>query len=45
MFKMSMFYRLYELVADVVVDPDVTHAKSQHTQRVLVIIGQGAVSV
>lgn len=33
-----------ELVADMVVDPDVTHTKSKHSQRVLVIVGQSAVA-
>lgn len=31
---------LDELVADMVVDPDATHTQSEHTQRVLVIVGQ-----
>ena len=39
-----MFYCLDECVADMVVDPDAAHAKSEHTQRVLVIVGQRAVA-
>lgn len=42
--KMLMFYRLDELVADMVVDPDAARAKSEHAQRVLVIVGQRAVA-
>lgn len=33
-----------ELVADVVVDPDAAHAQRQHTQAVLVIVGQRAMA-
>lgn len=40
MFEVLMFYCLDELVADMVVDPDATRAKSEHAQRVLVIVGQ-----
>lgn len=44
MFEVLMFYCLDELVADMVVDPDAAHAKSEHTQRVLVIVGQRAMA-
>lgn len=44
MFEVLMFYCLDKLVADMVVDPDAAHAKSEHTQRVLVIVGQRAVT-
>lgn len=40
MFEVLMFCCLDELVADMVVDPDATRAKSEHAQRVLVIVGQ-----
>lgn len=36
MSKELMFYSPDELVGDVVVDPDTTHALSKHTQGVLV---------
>lgn len=44
MFEVFHFYCLDELVADMVVDPDAAHAKSQHTKRVLVVVGQWAVA-
>lgn len=44
MFQVLMFYCLNELVADMVVDPDVADAKSQNTQWVLVIVGRRAVA-
>lgn len=40
MLKELMFYSPDELVGDVVVDPDTTHAQSKHTQGVLVIVSQ-----
>lgn len=43
MSEVLMFYCLDELVADMVVDPDAANAKSKHTQRVLVIVGQRTV--
>ncbi|KAF3850810.1 hypothetical protein F7725_012582 [Dissostichus mawsoni] len=36
LFELLMFCCLDEFVADMVVDPDAAHAKSEHTQRVLV---------
>lgn len=39
-----MFYSLDEFVADMAVNSDATHAQSEHTQRVLVIVGQRAVA-
>ncbi len=42
--EVLMFCGLDELVADMVVHPDATHAKSEHAQRVLVIVGQRALA-
>lgn len=39
-----MFCGLDELVGDVVVDPDIAHTKGQHSQRVLVVVGQRAMA-
>lgn len=44
MFEKLMCYCLDDLVGDVVIDPDITHAKSKDAQRVLVIVGQWTVT-
>lgn len=44
MFEVLMFYCLDELVGDMIVDSDAANAKSKHTQRVLVIVGQRAMA-
>lgn len=40
MFEIIKCYCLDDPVGDIVIDPDATHAKSKHAQRVLVIVGQ-----
>lgn len=40
MFEVILICCYDELVADVGVDPDVAHAQRQHTQAVLVVVGQ-----
>lgn len=44
MIEVVVFYGLDKLVADMVVYPDATHTQSEHTQRVLVIVGQRALA-
>lgn len=44
MFEVLMFHCFNELVGDMVVDPDAVHTKGEHTQTVLVIIGQRAMA-
>lgn len=44
MFEMLTFHRFDELVGDMAVDSDATHTKSEHAQRVLVIVGQRAMA-
>lgn len=38
--EIVLFHCLDEFVGDMVVDPDAACAKSKHTERVLVIVGQ-----
>lgn len=40
MFEVLHLCGLDELVGDMVVDPGAAHAKSEHSQRVLVVVGQ-----
>lgn len=44
MFELLMFCCFDELVGHMVVDPDAAHTESEHTQGVLVIVGQRAVA-
>lgn len=44
MFEVFVFNCLDEFVADMVVDPDATCAKSEHSQGVLVIVSQRALA-
>lgn len=44
MFEHLMFYSFDELVGVMDVDPNASHTKSKHTQTVLVIVGQRAVT-
>lgn len=39
-----MSYCFDEFVGDMIVDPDAANAQTEHTQRVLVIVGQRAVA-
>lgn len=43
-FEVLVLCGLDELVGDMVVDPDIAHTERQHSQRVLVVVGQRAVA-